>query len=90
MKRTGTVKVRLGRSHKVVVGGLSHTVCLGLCPQITDAERGAVLRLAGEGMSVMGIHLETGLSMPVVTGILDAAREGKPSRRRGGRDVGSD
>ena len=49
---------------------------------VTHAERGAVLRLAGEGMSVMGIHLETGLSMPVVTGILDAARRGKPKRGR--------
>ena len=80
MKRKGTVKVRPGRPRKNIAGGLAHTACLKLCPDITDNERGAVLRLAGEGMSVMGIHLETGLPMQSVTSILDAAREGKPMR----------
>ena len=82
MKRKGTVKVRPGRPRKNIAGGLAHTACLKLCPDITDNERGAVLRLAGEGMSVMGIHLETGLSMAVVTGIISAARGGKSARGR--------
>ena len=82
MKRKGTVKVRLGRPRKVVAGDLSHTACLRLCPVVTDNERGAVLRLTDEGMSIMEIHLETGLSMQSVTSILDAARRGKPKRGR--------